>query len=62
MAENSIIRGCKCSNSFQDAEYGKGKRVFNLMGPKKDKGRCTVCSTVIVIFNTATISKKEEKG
>lgn len=36
---------CSCSNAYQDAEYGIGKRVHN-EAPKANGYRCTVCSNV----------------
>jgi len=36
----TVIKQCKCENTFQDSQYGKGNRVFN-EGEKDDK--CTVC-------------------
>jgi hypothetical protein len=42
------IRTCTCSHDYQDAVYGKGKRVMNPIG-KDAKGtsdgthKCTVC-------------------
>lgn len=43
---------CRCVSKFQDARYGKGKRVHNLTGgsgktARPTKGyRCTVCGDV----------------
>jgi len=35
------IRKCTCDNKFQDARYGSGMRVHNVM--KNGNLRCTVC-------------------
>lgn len=38
-----MIKSCNCKHAFQDARYGKKKRVHN----KCEKGlRCTVCGNV----------------
>ena len=36
---------CTCTNKFQDEEYGKNQRLFNLTekAPKGTVWRCTVC-------------------
>lgn len=44
------IAKCDCKNAFQDARYGPGMRVHNIMKNAKadataKMGRCTVCST-----------------
>lgn len=37
----SRILPCRCESPFQDAQYGRGQRVFN---PRRGGGwRCTVC-------------------
>ncbi len=36
------IMECTCKHDYQDATYGKNKRVFNKM--QSDTYRCTVCS------------------
>ena len=38
------IKPCVCANEYQDAKYGKGRRVHNI----KPKGgaACTVCGSV----------------
>lgn len=36
------IMRCTCENKFQDAKYGKGKRVHNLDADGKE-ACCTVC-------------------
>lgn len=41
----TVIRPCKCLNTYQDARYGRGNRVHNT-GKSIDKGVtyiCTVC-------------------
>ena len=47
------IKSCGCAHAYQDERYGRGMRVFNLMGKVTGKGgktassvkywRCTVC-------------------
>ena len=38
-----MIISCSCASSFQDAEYGKGRRVAN----QGERGfTCTVCGTL----------------
>ena len=41
----TVIKRCKCSHEYQDKEYGKSLRVFNLCkrGEGYFTGRCTVC-------------------
>lgn len=39
------IIDCNCNHDYQDAKYGKGKRVAN-WAPKQDGHRCTVCGKV----------------
>ena len=37
---------CSCKHDFQDKEYGKGKRLFNVKTKSSPtKGKCTVCGT-----------------
>ena len=36
---------CICLHDFQDQQYGKNKRVANLL-KDKEKARCTVCGQV----------------
>lgn len=51
------ISTCTCQSAFQDATYGKGKRVHNdIVGSKM---RCTVCGTVKAL---AKPSKKEKQA
>ena len=45
----TVIKPCHCTNSFQDALYGPGKRLFNLRLAKTGtppSARCTVCGDV----------------
>lgn len=41
-----MIMACTCSNAYQDARYGVGKRVFNRAADRgiEQSFRCTVCS------------------
>ena len=38
----AVIKNCTCECKFQDEMYGKGNRVYNLLG-ETTKGRCTIC-------------------
>lgn len=39
-----MILPCKCTNKFQDARYGKGRRVHTeAQGNKRNTKTCTVC-------------------
>lgn len=49
----SEIRSHTCASEFQDAQYGRGMRVWN---PTVKGLRCTVCSG-----ETSTPSKAEAK-
>lgn len=40
--EKTKCEGQDCHSAYQDKQYGKGKRVFNLSLDGK-KGKCTVC-------------------
>lgn len=42
------ILKCKCNHSFQDENYGKGNRVFNV-NEKETEASCTVCNSRITI-------------
>jgi hypothetical protein len=42
MAGTKIAK-CFCVSEFQDKEYGKQNRVWNLPGPKGNTRTCTVC-------------------
>jgi len=43
----SKIKSCSCKHEYQDAKYGRGKRVMNETADKPNpKYRCTVCGTV----------------
>ena len=37
---------CNCKSDFQDALYGSGVRLGNLMVNGKALARCTVCSSL----------------
>lgn len=44
---STIVTKCSCKHDFQDENYGKQMRLYNLMGDKKDDhGKCTVCGTI----------------
>lgn len=41
-----IIHPCSCQHTYQDAKYGKFRRVHNLSAVKTNKlrdAKCTVC-------------------
>jgi hypothetical protein len=43
----TTIKACTCNHEWQDAEYGKGNRVYNSLPKEPDtiqKWRCTVCN------------------
>lgn len=42
---NSKILKCDCKHDFQDKEYGKGKRLHNMMVKKGNMQhyRCIIC-------------------
>ena len=43
-AAGTKVMMCTCNHASQDAMYGKGMRVFNACGTKRDtRYRCTVC-------------------
>lgn len=42
MAKTTKIVNCDCQHSFQDKEYGPGKRLANY-ATKNGRFRCTVC-------------------
>lgn len=45
---STIILPCACSNEYQDARYGPGRRVHNIgksNSPGSSMARCTVCLT-----------------
>lgn len=46
---NTKVMKCSCQSEFQDKEYGKGNRLFNLRDDKKHAGEatCTVCGSKI---------------
>jgi len=41
------VKKCYCASTFQDARYGKGRRVHNALGKDRSGNaggtRCTVC-------------------
>lgn len=49
----TVLQPCTCHHAYQDATYGRGLRVHNLLSRGgKDataKARCTVCSNVRVV-------------
>ena len=48
MAATKVMK-CTCKSDFQDKEYGKGMRLFNLRDDKKHAGEatCTVCGAKV---------------
>lgn len=42
------VMPCECRHEYQDRRYGRGRRVFNMMKPRKEQQewRCTVCMKV----------------
>ena len=45
----TIVLPCHCRHQFQDAEYGRGLRLHNVMAKKasgQQTARCTVCGSV----------------
>jgi len=43
-----MISSCSCIHEYQDAQHGRGKRVFNPT-KKDDLYRCTVCKSAKTI-------------
>ena len=43
--QNTAIKECTCVSEFQDAKYGKNKRVMNFC-VKAKCFRCTVCERI----------------
>ena len=41
------IKQCTCKSAFQDKEYGKDMRLYNVR-ENKDYSRCTVCGREVV--------------
>lgn len=42
------VMQCSCASEFQDSQYGKNMRLFNIMGKDGTAGyRCTVCGKEI---------------
>lgn len=58
MADNKIAK-CNCASEFQDEQYGKGNRLFNLRDQKKHPGEatCTVCGNKISVGIKQTVKK-----
>ncbi len=42
---STTIRQCNCESKFQDLQYGKNNRIFNLKEDSK-RAKCTVCGTM----------------
>ncbi len=40
MMSETAVKPCDCKHEYQDAKYGKGKRLHNAT---KDGWRCCVC-------------------
>jgi len=51
----TIKKTCTCKSAFQDQEYGKQVRVFNLAGKNQLSARCTVCEKIIVLKEDKTV-------
>jgi len=41
-----IILNCSCQHKFQDENYGKGKRVHNIITKQDKSARYTVCTNI----------------
>ena len=52
------VFACSCEHSYQDKNYGKGKRLCNSLANGQYK--CTVCSKVHGSPKGQASSKKEE--
>lgn len=48
MEAKTQLKPCKCDHPYQDAKYGKGKRLHNRVDKSANptKWRCTVCGDV----------------
>lgn len=44
----TVVAACVCTHTFQDKQYGAGRRLHNICG-KGTKRRCTVCSKEAVL-------------
>lgn len=47
--DNTCVLPCNCEHAYQDAKYGKNKRVYNRALTKSGSGsswRCTVCGNL----------------
>lgn len=42
----TVIKGCVCSNEYQDKKYGKQQRVMNTCTKVVGTYRCTVCGRI----------------
>lgn len=43
----STTISCTCTHPYQDARYGSGKRVGNIVGKDAKTSRCTVCGRLV---------------
>jgi hypothetical protein len=61
--QGSRILPCNCTNVFQDAQYGPGKRVHNLITKTPGDYRCTACGHVRSPRSSGvpTITEKQRK-
>jgi hypothetical protein len=50
------IIACDCQHAYQDAKYGRGKRVHNPTR-KDDKFRCTVCGSEATLLKEKKAKK-----
>ena len=65
-----MVAYCLCQHPFQDARYGKGKRLFNKTRKQDGSiGRCTVCNREAPVFtkkaeqtNTSKQTKNKSKN
>jgi hypothetical protein len=63
----TAVGPCTCRNDYQDATYGRGRRVHNWAPKKQTNGRfvCTVCTaqhtrTELGVADLVVEEKKEE--
>lgn len=60
------VRTCFCDSPYQDARYGRKRRVMNPTD-KEDTVRCTICDTerpareAVAIVQTGDVKKKKFK-
>lgn len=52
-----MIHECNCISSFQDHQYGYGKRLFNPM-KAANQFRCSVCGNKITVGSATVVAKK----